>query len=411
MQVLKSKIIQIQGIKIIFINNPVFTSTTLGLTLKIGSANDFKGKSGCIFILMHLIFFSYSNKSRMDEIIACGVKIKYKIEKEYSYIFFEDTFHNYKKIMSLLLEIVNNLDFSEEELEEAKKMAEYYSKKHNENIENFIIHSICENIFTRQVIGKSPYGKEKTINNIKKQDILDYYKKYFHKGNYYLLISTPYSYKEITSDLENIINKNTQILSNSYKELLNTNILFTAFKKYIYHKKEKNIYKHTKLTTLCLTFPISGAREYQQHIYHEIIKELLQEKIYTKLIAIKNNLTVNYIKYNSIGFFYIYINIYDKSKILDCYNELIYQIQNISINNTDIENIKNKIIQNNNYIINNSLNTAIDTSNHMLNVRKTKKYLFDYEIIRIINCDSILSLINNIFVNSPISKFIIGTKK
>ena len=79
---------------------------------------------------------------------------------------------------------------------------------------------------------------------------------------------------------------------------LRSNGIFTSFKKYTFHKKNKYLYKNIRSTSVNIIFPTKGFKDYHNKMQAEIACHIINNKYSFKNSCI---IRASLIPYNSIN--------------------------------------------------------------------------------------------------------------
>ena len=222
---LKTRINNISGQKVITIHNKNFSTTTLCLTFRIGSINDSKGQNGIAYVMFYYMIFN--NIDTLNKIKSMSLSYKIEVNREYSIFLIECPHEKYQEALSLSLSIFTNFNNNEEILNTVKQ---YVIKKYKSNMDNidFCLNELIhELVFTRQIIGKSVFGKAKTTMNISLIDLHNFYTKYYNNKNILLTISSENSNRNISTVVQEVLEKYT-FVEGQFSSFKNTDLIKEA---------------------------------------------------------------------------------------------------------------------------------------------------------------------------------------
>ena len=391
----KAKLTVINGNRIIMISNPSYISSTIGFMIKAGSSNDFKGKNGIANMVCEILYRNYHN---------CYVKnsstIEYKInkivEREYSYYYIktqkDDIIYAIEQLKLLLI----SAKFDEDSLQIIKNYSITEIETHSDNIDHKLSYMVHENVFSRQVIGKSIFGKHKTMKNITTEDLYDFYNKHYNNKNLTVVIATRHDIKYMNDLLEKHIED----------KILGSNGIFTSFKKYTFHKKNKYLYKNIRSTSVNIIFPTKGFKDYHNKMQAEIACHIINNRYSLNNCYI---IRASLIPYNSI----ILINIHVSLSLLrlsDFLENFQNEIRDYQLDHNEFNLAAQQVSAAKQEVQYDSVACAFEHVFHFLHLRKIKKNSFDREIIGTINKQTIENFMRNYIQPSNMSIFCIGPK-
>ena len=395
---LKTRISNICGHKFISIYNKSFTSTSISLTLRIGSINDVKGKNGLTWIVVH--YLAYSNNTTYRYIKEKALNFEIIVEREYTMISVECYDKQYQEMLTLLMQIFREFTYDNEVLEITKKYAIKTRNINNDGIITFLDSSIHESVFTRQVVGKNIYGKRKTIENIDLTDVFQFYERFFNNKNIFITISSAVNYKEKHVFVKDLL-KNTFFTVGS----------FNSFKKYRLNGKSRYIYRNSNTCYVGIVYETQGIRKYHDHIYLAMITDIIKNNLET--IFGKNKYMFFDIKqftYNRIGLLVLYF-VVDPENINEFYNI----IKDLSEMHEKITaEIINKIIDLSMLHIFKYLHSSLDmcksASFHFMHLKKAKRVGFDIGVKNSLEALYLKKLLMELFDQKNSSLCVIGPK-
>ena len=391
----KSKLTVINGNRIIIISNQHFSSHTIGFMIKAGSSNDFKGKNGIANMVCEMLYRNYYNNY-----IKNNLKVEYKIirrvEREYSYYYIKTQKDNIIDAIKHLKLLLMLSKFDEEDLQTIKNYSVTEIEVHNDNIDHKLNYMMHENVFARQVIGKSVFGKHKTVKNITIDDLYDFYNKHYNNKNLTVVIATKYEMKYINETLE----------KNLDDKILGNNGIFTSFKKYTFHQKNKYLYKNIKNTSVNIIFPTKGFKDYHNKIQAEIVCNIINNRHSLKSQYI---IHAGIIPYNSIILININVNL-SLIRLSDFLEEFQNEVRNYSLDYNEFNIAAQQVTAEKQEAKYDSEACAFEHVFHFLHLRKVKKNSFDREIIGTINKQTIEKFMQEYIQPSNMSIFCIGPK-
>jgi predicted Zn-dependent peptidase len=396
MSIYKTKSVNIGNYKTIIVQNQSLNSSCIGCIIKCGSTNDNKGKSGICSLINYMLL----NSKNANNIISKGERIGFTIKhifcREYTYLYIHTYSHLYYEATELLIELINNFSFTEEDIQNAKKYIKNKIMYEQDNIDAFILNAIHENIFTRQLIGKTKYGKTKTIDSITYENVQNFCNRYYNYKNIVMIISSSSNIDDVQEKFSSMNQFNTGVVKYA----------FSSFKRYIIHRRIKYIYKNTKNTYINIIFPMSGFRSYEKKTYANLLVKILSG--HTKSI-LHSDYDVKLIEYNSVSMMLIKFQLC-KDQIMDCVKEILKKLSNLQISEETYTEIIKHMVSENISVTLNSIQSTYQFALHYLNLRKIKKHNFDLEILYSFNKSKIQEDFKNIFQLDNMSLIVFGPK-
>jgi len=168
---------------------------------KVGSQNDPEGKEGICYLTSktmangNTLNFKYSEILKKLYPYAAGYDVN--VSTEMTVFNFSVHKDNFNKVINLFTDAIVNPAFDEKDIERIKSNMLTY-------LESTLLYNNDEElgkaVLYNEIFKNTPYahitqGFPKSINNITKQDIVNFYKQYFNKNNYQVFISGDFDEK------------------------------------------------------------------------------------------------------------------------------------------------------------------------------------------------------------------------
>ncbi|MBK1971133.1 insulinase family protein [Campylobacter sp. TTU-622] len=189
---------------------------------KVGSRNEFIGKSGIAHMLEHLNFKSTKNlkAGEFDEIIkGFGGVDNASTGFDYTHYYIKCAKKNLNKALELFAELMQNLTLKDEEFQpERKVVLEERRWRTDNNPLGYLYFRLFNHAFIYHPYHWTPIGFLRDIENWTIEDIREFHKTYYQPKNAILLVSGDIDSKEVFNQakkyFENI--KNTKIIPKIY---------------------------------------------------------------------------------------------------------------------------------------------------------------------------------------------------
>ncbi|WP_123054398.1 pitrilysin family protein [Clostridium sp. JN-1] len=373
--------------------------------IKIGSIYENRQEKGISHFIEHMLFKGTS--SRNNEQINTYLE---SIGGEYdAYTDSTNTVYSIAALddelehsLEILSDMFINSVFPEKELEKEREviLAEIRSSK--DDIEDYSFKKVNEFAFDKSPLKHDTIGDEETVLSFKRQDILEFYNKYYVPNNCYISIVSPFDHDKVLKLVlkyfkgwkfkefkknEIIIEDNIPVKKVSYRENIEQSTIVYAFTFY-------NITKDQELVLKVLNY------KFGESANSILFRKLREEKglaydIYTDLTLQK------YIKV-----LYIYTAVADENieEALKTIDNCIDEIKNekISFNNDTIQHMK-KVLKT---AIAFTLEDSIDIGGYVLrqiiNHEDIFEFINDIEKLKYIKKEDIYNTARLVFNNPTI---------
>ncbi len=166
-------------------------SVTIEVAVKVGSNYEDKTIGGISHFIEHLVFCGTKNrknsKDLTNEIERLGGELNAATGNETTFFFIKIPKKHLKIALDVLSDILLNPLFREEDIEKERKIILDEINMINDEPRFYQWILFQQACFNSQ-IGNPVYGTKKSVKGINRQEVLDFYKKYYVSNNMYLSI-------------------------------------------------------------------------------------------------------------------------------------------------------------------------------------------------------------------------------
>ncbi len=387
---------------VIMPNKSVSSTSSIYFYFKVGSKNEEEEFSGISHIVEHMVFKGSNNyKTYIDisrPLDALGIEFNAFTNKEITgYNFkFLSTDENIDLILKIAKDMCLNPLMRLKDFELEKKVVIQELKDDVDDIDEFIEDETEKILFNNHPLSRPIIGTLKTINNIKIQDLIQYYQKYYRLDNLLIGISG------------NIHNKLHKILNKYFKP-------FNKYDVQTSLSKQVSLYPFidTQNNTIIKCIPKSLEQDYIQIIFktkgifdnvnnniHNLICNILGGNMSSRLfvelrekLGLIYSVKCNLINYEEVGYFLIYLQCEHKNT-LKCLDKLFYELNKFvknSVSLKELNSFKNNYI---NQFISNFDNIETENEYYSQQILFNKKIETINEKIKCIQNISILDINN-----------------
>ena len=334
------------NLKYVLNQDKKFRSTTIFIFIRVGSKHENNTEQGMAHFLEHLLFKGTKKyKTNMilnKKIDSLGAHTNASTDKNYTCYYLKLPSENILEGIKVLKEMVYESKLDPKELEKEKEVVIEEMNKTLDDSEDYINDLIPEYLFKGNNLGHHILGKKDLIRNMKRSDIMKFYKKHYIPNNSVLVITGNFDMK-IQNELPKIFNNPQSVIKHNYE-----NFCFPTKKQIITKYRDHN------QITLGIAFPIFNyfdKRKYFLDILIAYLDGYLTSKLYLELRE-KEPLIYNgeagYDVYEEGGYFQIVYSLEKKNvfKSLEIVNRIFKDIKNNKIKKEDFEMFKRNIILN-----------------------------------------------------------------
>lgn len=190
------------GLKVIHIERHNLPIIIVNLTIKASPLDEEDEKAGTAYLTSTMLSEGTKNRTSSEiseEIEFLGASLSSSINSDYSTLSLSILKKDIQKGFDLFSDILLNPTFPEEELKRKKELLKG-SLKQKEQDPSFI----ASKEFIKEVYGDHPYGRlitgtPETIENIQRQDIINFYNSYYTPDNSFLVVVGDVTSEELKS--------------------------------------------------------------------------------------------------------------------------------------------------------------------------------------------------------------------
>ena len=334
------------NLKYVLNQDKKFRSTTIFIFIRVGSKHEIEEEQGMAHFLEHLLFKGTKKfKTNMilnKKIDSLGAQTNASTDKNYTCYYLKLPSENILEGIKVLKEMVYESKLDTKELEKEKEVVIEEMNKTFDDSEDYINDLIPEYLFKGHNLCHHILGKKDLIRNMKRSDIMKFYKKHYIPNNSVLVITGNFDMK-IQNELPKIFNNSQSIIKHNYE-----NFCFPKKRQIITKYREHN------QITLGIAFPIFNyfdKRKYCLDILISYLDGYLTSKLWVELRE-KEPLIYSgdagYDVYEEGGYFQIVYSLENKNvfKSLEIVNRIFTDIKNNKIKEENFEMFKRNIILN-----------------------------------------------------------------
>ena len=333
------------GIKYIYNNNSFYSSCCIVFYIRVGAIHETEKYRGISHLLEHMLFKgtkkyqTFMDLNKKFDIINCSVNAA--TSKNYTYIDMKLPYQNLEEGLELLNEMIFNSLILEIELEKEKKVIyEEFNRTFDDHQTRLEILTTEFN-FKNHRLSNLILGSKKSVKEITRKDIMNYYKKYYIPRNSCISIvgNVPKNLLKILNKI--FILKSSKTINHKiieYKHPKNNNFLYKSLK--------------TKLNHISISFPlftIFDIRKYYLDILIDILGGNMTSRLWVALRE-KNQLVYSfnlfYECYEDGGFFSINFSCANKNvkKTINTIIEILKSLKEIGISLDELKMTQKKSI-------------------------------------------------------------------
>lgn len=177
---------------------------SLSITNKFGAAHETSSIKGIAHVIEHLVFTGTKTRTHEQiskEIERHGGVLNAFTTNDLTSFFFKLPSQHLFIGLDIITDIMNNPSFNEEKFEKEKKVIIEEIKMYHDTPTRYVYDQILKNLYSSP-LGEGIIGSEKTINSLKRDFVIDYFKKKYNPSNYIVTAVGKVDVKKLINYLE-----------------------------------------------------------------------------------------------------------------------------------------------------------------------------------------------------------------
>ena len=193
------------GLTIVGEEIPYLKSVSLGIWINTGSRLESEKESGVSHFIEHMLFKGTKNRSAKDiarDIDRLGGEINAFTNKECTCYYVHLLDEHINKGIDVLSDMILNSSFDTNDIDKERFVILEELKMYEDSLDDLSYDLLVENVYPNDGLGRNILGNRKTIKSLKKEDILNYYNKYYVPNNAVISICGNFKFEEIVKVIE-----------------------------------------------------------------------------------------------------------------------------------------------------------------------------------------------------------------
>jgi len=211
-----NKTILDNGLTVLSESIPSYKSASIGLWVKTGSRYENYSEMGLVHFIEHMLFKGTKNRNALQiamELEKYGGSLNAFTAKEETCFYAHVLDTHLKKGIEVLADMICNPLFNENDIKMEKQVVLEEISSVKDTPEEYIFDIFQEKIFPGQSIGYPILGKTKHIHDIKREQILSFFDKYYKPDNIIVAVAGSVNHNELVD----LVNKNFNLSGTASK--------------------------------------------------------------------------------------------------------------------------------------------------------------------------------------------------
>ncbi|MGL5506621.1 MAG: M16 family metallopeptidase, partial [Paraclostridium sp.] len=193
------------GLTIIGEEIPYLKSITLGVWVNAGSRIEKEEPAGISHFIEHMLFKGSKNRSSKEiasTIDNLGGQINAFTSKECTCFYVKLLDEHIEIGVDLLSDMMLNSLFDSEEIDKERQVILEELKMYEDSPEDLAYDLLIENIYKTDGLGMNIIGTKESLDNINRDNILEYFNKYYVASNCVVSMSGNFKFEEMVDLIE-----------------------------------------------------------------------------------------------------------------------------------------------------------------------------------------------------------------
>lgn len=193
------------GIRVIMEKIPYVQSVSVGIMVRAGSVDETAEISGISHYIEHMLFKGTENRSAKQiasDVDKIGGQINAFTGKEATCYYIKTLSTNLEPAAEILLDMLLNSEFNEEEMEKEKSVIYEEMKMIQDSPDDDAHDTVCELLFQGNPLGRSIIGTQDSLKGIERKDIKEYIRKEYTRDHMVVAIAGNFDEDHVCSLFE-----------------------------------------------------------------------------------------------------------------------------------------------------------------------------------------------------------------
>lgn len=205
------------GITIVLENMDYLRSVSLGVWVRVGSANETKENNGIAHVIEHMLFKGTKNRSAKklaDDCAMLGGNLNAYTSKECTSFYMTTLDYHINNAVELLSDMLCNSLISEEDLEKEKGVIIEEIDMYDDSPDDLVHELLQKEVWKHHPLGYIISGTKQNVESFKRADIIDFMNQYYVADNMVISIAGHFDEDGVMDNLEKYFGQ----IKNSGKE-------------------------------------------------------------------------------------------------------------------------------------------------------------------------------------------------
>lgn len=192
------------GITVVLENMDYLRSVSLGVWVRVGSANETKETNGIAHVIEHMLFKGTKNRSAKklaDDCAMLGGNLNAYTSKECTSFYMTTLDHHINSALELLSDMLLNSLISEEDLEKEKGVIIEEIDMYDDSPDDLVHELLQKEVWKDHPLGYIISGTKQNVESFTRADIIDFMNQYYVAENMVISIAGHFEEEEVMDSL------------------------------------------------------------------------------------------------------------------------------------------------------------------------------------------------------------------
>jgi len=192
------------GVRILTEHIPHVRSVAVGVWVNVGSRDESQRLAGISHFIEHLMFKGTEKRSAKDiaeELDAVGGHLNAFTTKEYTCYYAKVLDEHFGLAVDLLSDMLFNSLFDKKDIDRERNVILEELKMYEDAPDELVHDVFAGTIWSGHPLGRPIIGDEKTVQELTREDLLDFYNKYYTPGNIVVAVAGSFDREQVMEAL------------------------------------------------------------------------------------------------------------------------------------------------------------------------------------------------------------------
>ncbi len=194
------------GLRIVAEEIPYVRSVSLGVWINVGSRMEDESNYGIAHFIEHMLFKGTKNRTSRqisNDIDYYGGNINAFTTEDHTCYHVKMPSNHIDRGIEVLSDMINNPKFDEKDIEKEKSVIIEEIKMYKDSSEDYLYDELLMRTFDNKGIGRNVLGSEKSVTNINREKIINFFEKYYIPNNSVIVLSGNFVLEDIIKKIDN----------------------------------------------------------------------------------------------------------------------------------------------------------------------------------------------------------------